>query len=220
MKYVVVDLEMNPLSKEYVEERKQCRSEVIQIGAVALDERYQEIGSFKTLVKPQYNSVIIPKIEKLTGITTSMVQEAPVFHQAIRQFFSCYGIIRHDAGKNQIENGPARVHDAARKAHDSNRPASLSGTGFQERIVTLADGFIPLSGTGSRERIVIILAYGPALQPEVGQEEHGAGQNRRAVGDDLRTCVPDGERGPVIRVDAHAACTYDDLRTGRRQKYP
>ena len=80
MKYVVVDLEMNPLSKEYVEERKQCRSEVIQIGAVALDERYQEIGSFKTLVKPQYNSVIVPKIKKLTGITTSMVQEAPVFH--------------------------------------------------------------------------------------------------------------------------------------------
>ena len=88
MKYIVVDLEMNPLSKEYIEERKQCRSEVIQIGAVALDERYQEIGSFKTLVKPQYNSVIIPKIEKLTGITTSMIQEAPVFHQAIRQFFS------------------------------------------------------------------------------------------------------------------------------------
>ena len=55
MKYVVVDLEMNPLSKEYIEERKQCKSEVIQIGAVALDERYQEIGSFKTLVKVRFN---------------------------------------------------------------------------------------------------------------------------------------------------------------------
>ena len=88
MKYIVVDLEMNPLAKEYTEERKQCRSEIIQIGAVALDERYQEIGSFRTLVKPQYNNVIVPKIEKLTGIRTSMIQDAPVFPQAIRQFFS------------------------------------------------------------------------------------------------------------------------------------
>ena len=32
MKHVVVDLEMNPLAKEYHEERKVCRNEVIQIG--------------------------------------------------------------------------------------------------------------------------------------------------------------------------------------------
>ena len=88
MRYIVVDLEMNPLAKEYPEERKQCRSEIIQIGAVALDERFQEISSFKTLVKPQYNSVIMPRIEKLTGIKTDMVREAPQFPQAVRQFFS------------------------------------------------------------------------------------------------------------------------------------
>ena len=88
MKYIVVDLEMNPLSKEYYEERKQCRNEIIQIGAVVLDENYQEIGCFKTLVKPQYNEIITRNIEKLTGITTAMVQDAPVFKDAIHQFFS------------------------------------------------------------------------------------------------------------------------------------
>ena len=88
MKYIVVDLEMNPLSKEYYEERKQCRNEIIQIGAVVLDENYQEIGCFKTLVKPQYNEIITKKIEKLTGITTAMVQDAPAFEDAIHQFFS------------------------------------------------------------------------------------------------------------------------------------
>ena len=96
MKYIVVDLEMNPISKNHCEERKQCRAEIIQIGAVVLDERYQEIGSFKTLVKPQYNSVIMPNIEKLTGIKTKMVQDAPVFHQAIHQFFAWCGSIHDD----------------------------------------------------------------------------------------------------------------------------
>ena len=86
MKYIVIDLEMNPLSKNFIEERKVCRNEVIQIGAVALDENYQEIKSFKTFVKPQYNDGITRKIEKLTGITTSMVGEAPVFADAIRLF--------------------------------------------------------------------------------------------------------------------------------------
>ena len=85
MKYIVIDLEMNPLSKEFREERRICRNEIIQIGAVALDESYQEIGAFKTFVKPQFNEIITRKIEKLTGITTAVVQDAPVFEEAIQQ---------------------------------------------------------------------------------------------------------------------------------------
>lgn len=57
MKYVIVDLEMNPVSNEYPNERKVSRFETIQIGAVLLDEKYQEIGSFVTLVKPEYNTL-------------------------------------------------------------------------------------------------------------------------------------------------------------------
>ena len=79
MKYIIIDLEMNPLSKEFREERRICRNEIIQIGAVALDENYQEVGAFKTFVKPQFNEIITRKIEKLTGITTAVVQDAPVF---------------------------------------------------------------------------------------------------------------------------------------------
>ena len=88
MKYIVIDLEMNPLSKEFREERRICRNEIIQIGAVALDETYQEIDAFKTFVKPQFNELITRKIEKLTGITTAVVQDAPVFEEAIQQLLS------------------------------------------------------------------------------------------------------------------------------------
>ena len=93
MKHIVVDLEMNALSREFKEERFICGHEIIQIGAVLLDEQYQEIGFFNTLVKPQYNDKIEKKYEKLTGIKTEMVQNAPVFQEAIEQFFCwCYSI--------------------------------------------------------------------------------------------------------------------------------
>lgn len=83
MKYVIVDLEMNPVSNEYPNERKVSRLETIQIGAVLLDEKYQEIGSFVTLVKPEYNTRIQKRYEKLTGIKTSMVESAPHFKEAL-----------------------------------------------------------------------------------------------------------------------------------------
>lgn len=88
MKHVVIDLEMNPLAKEYKDERAVCRMEIIEIGAVVLDEQYQEIGAFKTLVKPQFNKEIKPYYEKLTGISTAMVSNAPVFEDALNMFFS------------------------------------------------------------------------------------------------------------------------------------
>lgn len=88
MKYIVVDLEMNPVSKAYPEKRRICLQEIIEIGAVVLDENLKEISSFMTYVKPQYNAVIERKIAKLTRITTEMVENAPGFEEAIEMFAS------------------------------------------------------------------------------------------------------------------------------------
>ena len=88
MKHIVVDLEMNGLAKEYKEERQIWGREVIEIGAVVLDDSYNEIGSFETLVKPQYNDRITPYFSNLTGITTEMVAEAPHFEEALKTFFA------------------------------------------------------------------------------------------------------------------------------------
>ena len=87
MKHIVIDLEMNTLDKKFRDEKAICGREIIQIGAVLLDEEYREIGHFNTLVKPQYNEQIEARFEKLTGITTEMVQNAPVFKDAIEAFF-------------------------------------------------------------------------------------------------------------------------------------
>lgn len=77
---------MNVLAKQYQQEKTLCGREVIEIGAVILDEDYQEIGSFKTFVRPQFNDVIEPYYEKLTGITTAMIANAPVFEEALHMF--------------------------------------------------------------------------------------------------------------------------------------
>ena len=61
-----------------------------------MDEAYQEIGSFVTLVKPYFNSRIEKRYEKLTGIKTFMVESAPYFDDALRMFFSWCNSIQDD----------------------------------------------------------------------------------------------------------------------------
>lgn len=86
MNYIIIDFEMNPVDGEYKEERRICRSEIIEIGAVIMDESFLVLGEFKTLVKPQYNDVIQKRYETLTGISTQMVSGAPNFETAYEMF--------------------------------------------------------------------------------------------------------------------------------------
>ena len=86
MNYIVVDFEMNPVAGEYRQERQICRSEIIEIGAVIMDESFMVLGEFKTLVKPQYNDSVYKKYETLTGISTQMVYGAPTFVTAYERF--------------------------------------------------------------------------------------------------------------------------------------
>lgn len=91
MRYIFVDFEMNPIEASYKEEKKICGSEIIEIGAVMPDENFNEISSYKRLVKPQYNSRIYKNWEILTGITTEMVSSAEHFEKAIEEFISWCG---------------------------------------------------------------------------------------------------------------------------------
>lgn len=85
MKHIVIDLEMNGTSNEF---REKCKMEIIQIGAVLMDDNYQIIGHFSTYVKPQFNTYIEDFYKQLTGISDSMVENAPVFFQAMDSFLS------------------------------------------------------------------------------------------------------------------------------------
>lgn len=86
MVYIVVDLEMNKVSKEYKKIRKFCSNEIIEFGAVAVDDRGNKIDEYKAYVNPEYNDGIVNKIVELTGITTDMVITSGNFEKEMDLF--------------------------------------------------------------------------------------------------------------------------------------
>lgn len=86
MNYIFIDFEMHPIPNTYKEIREYCRVEIIEFGAVLLDEKGNELSSFKSYVKPQYSPEILPKYQELTGITTEMVANAKPFASVLEDF--------------------------------------------------------------------------------------------------------------------------------------
>lgn len=90
MVHVFVDYEMNEIDKAYKEQRCICKREIIEIGAVKLDESGKEIDSFTQYVKPQFGR-ITDYYAELTGITNEKVAEAPHFLEAMKRFYDWVG---------------------------------------------------------------------------------------------------------------------------------
>ena len=90
MKHVVVDLEMNPVSREFREVRRKLNEEVIEIGAVRLDENFQQEAEFQCYVKPEYGP-IKKHITSLTGITQAMVADKKTYSACFQDFVDWVG---------------------------------------------------------------------------------------------------------------------------------
>ena len=92
--YVVVDFEMNPVSRANREAREKMNREIIEIGAVRLDESLTVVDRFGCFVSPQYNKEITSYITDLTGISRFETYNAPSFADALRQFEDWIGYDR------------------------------------------------------------------------------------------------------------------------------
>lgn len=97
MKAVFVDFEMNPIGKKQKEARAICKGEIIEIGAVKIDETGKEISSYKEYVQPEYTTKMNMTCQELTGITMEMLADAPHFNQAFDHFLAW---CRHENDKN------------------------------------------------------------------------------------------------------------------------
>ena len=78
-RFVCIDVEMSELTSD--QKRMiggSLKNEVIQIGAVMLDENYNMISEFSSYVKPRY-SIVTPFIQNLTGITNATLENADDF---------------------------------------------------------------------------------------------------------------------------------------------
>lgn len=89
--HVILDFEMNPVAKRYVEVRRQLHREIIEIGAVKLNSAGEILETFSCFVKPEYSSDVANYITKLTGIKTTDVYRAASFGEAIQRFSEWVG---------------------------------------------------------------------------------------------------------------------------------
>ena len=83
-KYAVVDLEMCSVPRS-MQELFNCRNELIQIGAVLLDENLEITDTFQTYISPEFGR-LTPFIENLTGITAADLEGAPKAAEALEAF--------------------------------------------------------------------------------------------------------------------------------------
>ena len=91
MHYITLDLEWNQAyaQKALAVQRRlslRLRGEVIQIGAVMLDEAMQICGSYQIIVKPKYFKRLHRHVSKLTGISQEQIDVGTPLVEAAERF--------------------------------------------------------------------------------------------------------------------------------------
>lgn len=91
MNYIVLDLEWNqcPYGKNYT--IKQLPFEIIEIGAVKLDDKLNILGEFHRIIKPKKYKKLHFQTQKILHITDSQLNKGMAFDVAMDQFFDWCG---------------------------------------------------------------------------------------------------------------------------------
>lgn len=95
MNYIVLDLEFNQSfpfkTGAFVAPVAECPFEIIQIGAVKLNDSFQRIGTFNAMIQPKIYPRLHPFVEKITGITEEKLSGQQSFSEAFQKFISFIG---------------------------------------------------------------------------------------------------------------------------------
>lgn len=95
MQYIVLDLEWNqPVSYNSSVYRRVGDSlifEVIQFGAVKLNDRFEVTDSVSMPVRPTQYTSIHPRVRRMTGLGNKELESAPSFPEAVEQFLAWCG---------------------------------------------------------------------------------------------------------------------------------
>lgn len=91
MQYIVIDFEFNQAfdfeNNCPMPPFKDCRFEIIQIGAVKLNEKFEVVDSFNNYIKPTLYKKIHPYVKKVTSISEDDLINAANFKDVIKKFF-------------------------------------------------------------------------------------------------------------------------------------
>lgn len=93
MNYIVFDLEFNMFFKFQAGKsaNPNLKNEIIQIGAVKLNERLEPIGKFNLLVKPVIYKRLNPYVKRKTNLKANQVVHGTPFVKAIERFQAWIG---------------------------------------------------------------------------------------------------------------------------------
>lgn len=91
MNYIVMDLEWNQSSNPAEIEAAAIPFEIIEIGAIKLNDCFENIGEFERLVKPTVYSRINPITGKLVGLNMKMLADEEPFQIVGQEFLDFCG---------------------------------------------------------------------------------------------------------------------------------
>lgn len=117
MNYIVMDLEWNrPQSKwKAVRDPFPFFDEIIQIGAVKVNEELEELDRFSEFVKPSFYHKVHKDVTELTDITTEMLQSAQTFEEVCTAFLDWCGeasvFVTWSGNDKRVLERNMRIHD-------------------------------------------------------------------------------------------------------------
>jgi inhibitor of KinA sporulation pathway (predicted exonuclease) len=95
MNYIIYDLEFNQKDNSSIEndfiQSNNIPFEIIQIGAIKLNDSFETISTFNTLIKPTIYKTIHPFVESLTNITDAQVASCNDFPSVYGDFLNFIG---------------------------------------------------------------------------------------------------------------------------------
>lgn len=91
MNYIVFDLEWNQPQDGKPTESRKLAFEIIEIGAVKLNERFAIIDKYDQLIRPQVYQEINWRIKKMLGLKRGELSAGRLFPRAASEFFEWCG---------------------------------------------------------------------------------------------------------------------------------
>ncbi|HOU11377.1 MAG TPA: 3'-5' exonuclease [Clostridiales bacterium] len=83
MYYIILDLEWN---NAYAWKLQGAINEIIEFGAVKLDENLQEVDTFSSLVKSQIGKKLMGRVKRLTNLTNADISVGEPFNKVASEF--------------------------------------------------------------------------------------------------------------------------------------
>lgn len=157
MNYIIFDLEATCWKN-----REKQPNEIIEIGAVCVNDQKETVGEFVTFIQPTVHPQLSDFCTELTTITQEMVDDAPKFDAAITDFqkwiygfgedyilcswgFYDRGQLRHDCDLHQLDDRWIRRHISLKHQYAKGKRTRPMGMGR-----TLKKEKLELEGTHHR----------------------------------------------------------------------